>query len=145
MPQNPFNVKGYTSRRAFSGFRIPIPLQSASIRRYCEDRKYVFNHHVVENLTPESFLVLERVVAEANLYDGIAMCSIGMLPKDEAHRTSLLQRCIEANVSVHFIFEQYVVQTSSDIAELNDLMSMVQVLASSHSRASTIAVFLDQR
>jgi len=145
MPQNPFNVKGYTSRRAFSGFRIPIPLRSASIRRYCEDRKYVFNHHVVENLTPESFLVLERVVAEANLYDGIAMCSIGMLPKDEAHRTSLLQRCIEANVSVHFIFEQYVVQTSSDIAELNDLMSMVQVLASSHSRASTIAVFLDQR
>lgn len=145
MPQNPFNVKGYTSRRAFSGFRIPIPLQSASIRRYCEDRKYVFNHHVVENLTPESFLVLERVVAEANLYDGIAMCSIGMLPKDEAHRTSLLQRCIEANVSVHFIFEQYVVQTSSDIAELNDLMSMVQVLASSHSRASTIADFLDQR
>ena len=131
MPQDPFNVKGYTSRRAFSGFRIPIPLQSASIRRYCEDRKYVFNHHVVENLTPESFLVLERVVAEANLYDGIAMCSIGMLPKDEAHRTSLLQRCIEANVSVHFIFEQYVVQTSSDIAELNDLMSMVQVLASS--------------
>ena len=145
MPQDPFNVKGYTSRRAFSGFRIPIPLQSASIRRYCEDRKYVFNHHVVENLTPESFLVLERVVAEANLYDGIAMCSIGMLPKDEAHRTSLLQRCIEANVSVHFIFEQYVVQTSSDIAELNDLMSMVQVLASSQSRASTIADFLDQR
>lgn len=145
MPQDSFNVKGYTSRRAFSGFRIPIPLQSASIRRYCEDRKYVFNHHVVENLTPESFLVLERVVAEAHLYDGVAMCSIGMLPRNVEHRTSLLQRCVDAEVSVHFIFEQYVVQMAADIAELNDLMSMVQVLASSPSRASTIADFLDQR
>jgi len=92
MQENSFNIKGYTSRRAFSGFRIPIPLQSASIRRYCEDRKYVFNHHVVENLTPDSFLVLERVVTEAALYNGIAMCSIGMLPQNISHRNSLMQR-----------------------------------------------------
>lgn len=144
MPLNSFNVKGYTSRRAFSGFRIPIPLQSASIRRYCEDHKFVFNHHVVENLTPETFLVLERVVAEAHLYDGIAMCSIGMLPSEMAYRTSLLQRCIDAEVSVHFIFEQYVVRTTKDLAELNDLLSLVQVLASSPSRASIIADVLSR-
>jgi len=144
MGPEPFNVKGYTSRRAFSGFRIPIPLQSASIRRYCEDRKFVFNHHVVENLTPDSFLVLERVVKEAHLYNGIAMCSIGMLPRNMSHRTSLLQRCVESGVSVHFIFEQYVVQTVSDIAELNDLMSMVQVLTSSSDRAAMIADVLDK-
>ncbi|MEY4401668.1 MAG: hypothetical protein RL072_1533 [Actinomycetota bacterium] len=144
MGTDSFNVKGYTSRRAFSGFRIPIPLQSASIRRYCEDRKYVFNHHVVENLTPDSFLVLERVVKEAHLYDGIAMCSMGMLPKSVSHRTSLLQRCIDAEVSVHFIFEQYVVQTASDVAELNDLLSMVHVMASTSNRSAMIADMLDQ-
>jgi sporadic carbohydrate cluster protein (TIGR04323 family) len=144
MQTRSFNVKGYTSRRAFSGFRIPIPLQSASIRRYCEDRKYVFNHHVVENLTPDSYLVLERVVKEAHLYDGIAMCSMGMLPKSVSHRTSLLQRCIDAEVSVHFIFEQYVVQTSSDISELNDLLSLINVMASNSNRTEMIADVLDQ-
>lgn len=144
MRPEPFNVKGYTSRRAFSGFRIPIPLQSASIRRYCEDRKFVFNHHVVENLTPDSYLVLERVVKEAHLYDGIAMCSMGMLPKSLSHRTSLLQRCIDAEVSVHFIFEQYVVQTTSDISELDDLLSLINVMASDSNRAEVIADMLDQ-
>jgi sporadic carbohydrate cluster protein (TIGR04323 family) len=139
MQENSFNIKGYTSRRAFSGFRIPIPLQSASIRRYCEDRKYVFNHHVVENLTPDSFLVLERVVTEAALYNGIALCSIGMLPRNTSHRNSLLQRCVDVNVSVHFVFEQYIVRTSSDIAELNELLSMVNILAVSSARTSAIS------
>jgi len=138
MQTRSFNVKGYTSRRAFSGFRIPIPLQSASIRRYCEDRKYVFNHHVVENLTPDSYFVLERVVKEAHLYDGIAMCSMGMLPKNVRHRTSLLRRCLEAEVSVHFIFEQYVVQTESDVDEVNDLVSLVQLLDSSASQVARL-------
>ena len=45
---------------------------------------------------------------------------------------------------MHFIFEQYVVQTVSDIAELNDLMSMVQVLTSSSDRAAMIADVLDK-
>lgn len=142
MSDGSLNVKGYTSRRAFSGFRIPIPMQSASIRRYCEDRGFIFNHHVVENLTPESFLVLERVVTEARLYDGIAMCSIGMLPKDVEHRTSILRRCIDAGLSVHFIFEQYVLRTISDIDELADLISMVQRLTSSSAQTSTIADLL---
>lgn len=133
------NVKGYTSRRSFSGFRIPIPLQSASIRRYCEDRGFRFNHHVVENLTPESFLVLERVVAEADLYDGIAMCSIGMLPNKQEYRDSLLRRCVAADVSVHFIFEQYVVRTQSDIDELDDLISMTRLLALSSHRTTVIS------
>jgi sporadic carbohydrate cluster protein (TIGR04323 family) len=143
MGTDSLNVKGYTSRRAFSGFRIPIPLQSASIRRYCEDRKYIFNHHVVENLTPDSFLVLERVVKEAHLYDGIAMCSIGMLPKNVSHRSLLLQHCLDADVSVHFIFEQFVIRTASDVAELDDLMSMIQVVASTSSRTTMISNLLD--
>jgi hypothetical protein len=67
-----------------------------------------------------------------------------MLPRNISHRTSLLQRCVESGVSVHFIFEQYVVQTVSDIAELNDLMSMVQVLTSSSDRAAMIADVLDK-
>ena len=72
------------------------------------------------------------------------MCSMGMLPKSVSHRTSLLQRCIDAEVSVHFIFEQYVVQTSSDISELNDLLSLINVMASNSNRTEMIADMLDQ-
>lgn len=118
------NVKGYTTPRPFSGFQIPIPLQSLSIRRYCEDRGLVFNHHVVENISPKTYFVLERVVKEAHLYQAIAMCSIGLLPNDETYRSTMLNQCVTAGVSVHFIFEQLVVSSEADIASLNDLLSL---------------------
>ena len=121
------NVKGYTTPRPFSGFQIPIPLQSLSIRRYCEDRKLVFNHHVVENISPKTYFVLERVTKEAHLYQAIAMCSIGLLPGDDTHRSTMLKRCLGCGVSVHFVFEQLVVSSETDIATLNDLLSLTSM------------------
>lgn len=118
------NVKGYTTPRSFSGFQIPIPLQSLAIRRYCEDRGLVFNHHVVENISPKTYFVLERVVKEANLYQAIAMCSIGLLPQDDKYRSIMLNQCLAVGVSVHFVFEQLVVSSATDVAGLNDLLSL---------------------
>jgi len=124
------NVKGYTTPRPFSGFQIPIPLQSLSIRRYCEDRGLVFNHHVVENISPKTYFVLERIVREAHLYQAIAMCSIGLLPNDETYRSTMLRQCVTAGVSVHFIFEQLVVSSEDDIGQLNDLSSLCNLIPS---------------
>lgn len=123
----PANLKGYASPRSFSGFQIPIPLQSLTIRRYCEDRGLKFNHHVVENITPSSYLVLERVVADAHQYQAVGMCSIGMLPSDPQYRTRLLSKCIDMGTSLHFVFEQIIVSETSDIAALNDLLSLTSV------------------
>jgi len=121
------NVKGYTTPRPFSGFQIPIPLQSLSIRRYCEDRGLTFNHHVVENISPKTYFVLERVIQDANLYQAIAMCSIGLLPGDTRYRSNMLKQCLAAGVSVHFVFEQLVVSSETDIASLNDLLSLTSM------------------
>jgi len=123
----PANLKGYASPRSFSGFQIPIPLQSLTIRRYCEDRQLKFNHHVVENITPSSYLVLERVVEDAHQYQAVGMCSIGMLPSDSRYRTRLLSRCIEMGASIHFVFEQIIVSETSDIDALNDLLSLTSL------------------
>jgi sporadic carbohydrate cluster protein (TIGR04323 family) len=128
------NVKGYTTPRTFSGFQIPIPLQSMAIRRYCEDRGLVFNHHVVENITPDTYLVLERIIREAHLYQAIAMCSVGMLPTDSQHRTALLSLCLDQDTSVHFLFEQTVVTSQSDIHAVNELISLTNLVSGSPSR-----------
>ena len=117
-----FKVKGYTSPRSFSGFQIPVPLQSLAIRRYCEDRNYVFNHHVSENISQGTFLVLERIVAEAHHYQAVAMCSIGQLPLDATHRSMIVTRSIDAGISLHFVFEQLVVSCIKDIEALNSLL-----------------------
>jgi sporadic carbohydrate cluster protein (TIGR04323 family) len=132
------NVKGYASPRQFSGFQIPIPLQSMTIRRYCEDRGFRFNHHVVENITPNTFLVLERVVEEIHQYQAVGMCSIGLLPPDTEYRTRLVRACIDAGVSVHFVFEQLVLSRKSDIETLNELMTLTSLSKIGSDRAQII-------
>lgn len=116
------NLKAYTSPRRFSGFQIPISLQSMAIRRYCEERGFRFNLHANENITHNSHLVLERLISDSTSYEGIAMCSAGMLPTDRVHRVELVQRALESGLSLHFVFEQMVVSNPSQIAALDELV-----------------------
>lgn len=132
------NAKGYATPREFSGFQVPVPLQSAAIRRYCDERRLVFNHHVVENITPGTFLVLERIATEAHLFQALAMCSIGMLPESQSHRMKLLESCLTSGMTVHFIFEQLVVTTSEEILEINELLSLTKLLKNDRGRVSKI-------
>jgi len=142
MSQGQINVKGYTTPREFSGFQIPIPLQSASIRRYCDEHGLVFNHHVAENITPDTFLVLERIVSEAHLFQAIAMCSISMLPRDTGHRTELLECCVKKGLTTHFLFESLIVTTCEDIETINHLLSLTTLLKNDRGRMSYIEDFL---
>lgn len=132
------NVKGYATPRAFSGFQIPIPLQSMAIRRYCEDRSLRFNHHVVENITPNSFLVLNRIVSEGHLYSAIAMCSVGQLPSDAANRKAILQRAFRSGIHLHFVFEQLIGSTEADIDEINELIHLCNLSSSSRSKTQRL-------
>ena len=124
------NVKGYTTPQPFAGFQIPIALQSLAIRRYCEDRGMIFNHHASENIGSTSFLVLQKLVDEALSYRAIAMCSVGMLPKNRSRRTELLRRAVTRSVSLHFVFEQVIVVSHDDVSQLNDLSSLCNLIPS---------------
>lgn len=137
------NVKGYASPRPFSGFQVPIPMQSMFIRRYCEERGFTFNHHVVENITPDSYLVLERLVTEATQYQALAMCSIGMLPIRSQSRDTMLQRCISDGLSIHFIFEQLIVSTRDDIGRLNELIRLTRLLDDPRSQIQGLIDLMD--
>lgn len=128
------NAKGYTTPRAFSGFQVPVSVQSLVLRRYCENRGLIFNHHVSENITPNSYLVLERLVVEAHLYDIISMCSIGMLPNNRNKRTQLIRRVLLEGVSLHFVFEQVILTSCDDIEKLNVLTSLCNLIPDHESQ-----------
>jgi sporadic carbohydrate cluster protein (TIGR04323 family) len=132
-------TKAYTSSRAFGGFQIPIPLQSAAIRRYCEERSLTFHLHVVENLIPGNYLVLESVVTSADQFDGIAMCSVDMLPSNASHRRDIVRRCLAAGCRLHFLFEQRVVATAADADELEMLIGLVTVARTDVARRAELS------
>ena len=123
-------TKAYTTPRSFGGFQIPITMQSTNLRNYCEKNGLIFHLHVVENQIPNTYLVLESLVVKADIYDGIVMCSVSMLPSDQAIRKSIVTRILEQGCKLHFAFEQIVVSSLEELAELEELVSLVALSTS---------------
>ena len=123
-------TKAYTTPRSFGGFQIPITMQSTNLRNYCEKNGLIFHLHVVENQIPNTYLVLESLVEKADIYDGIVMCSVSMLPSDQAIRKSIVTRILEQGCKLHFTFEQVVVSSLEDLTELEELVSLVALSTS---------------
>ena len=120
-------TKAYTTPRSFGGFQIPITLQSTTLRNYCERNNLIFHLHVVENQIPNTYLVLEALIEKASQYEGIAMCSVSMLPIDSEYRSSIVKRFLEQGCSLHFTFEQLVVSSVDQIAEFEELVSLIDL------------------
>jgi sporadic carbohydrate cluster protein (TIGR04323 family) len=123
-------TKAYTTPRSFGGFQIPITMQSTNLRNYCEKNGLIFYLHVVENQIPDTHLVLESLVEKAASYDGIVMCSVSMLPTDPRIRKSVVTRILEQGCKLHFTFEQIVVSSLDELAELEELISLVALSTS---------------
>ncbi len=131
-------TKAYTTPRSFGGFQIPITMQSTNLRNYCEKNDLVFHLHVVENQIPNTYLVLESLVEKADNYDGIVMCSVSMLPNDPRIRNSVVTRILEQGCKLHFTFEQIVVSSLDELAELEELISLVALSTSHQSLTNSL-------
>ena len=102
-------------------------MQSTSLRNYCEKNGLTFHLHVVENQIPNTYLVLESLVEKADDYDGIVMCSVSMLPNDPTVRRSVVTRVLEQGCKLHFIFEQLTVSSLEQLADLEELVSLIEL------------------
>jgi sporadic carbohydrate cluster protein (TIGR04323 family) len=131
-------TKAYTTPRSFGGFQIPITMQSTNLRNYCEKNSLIFHLHVVENQIPNTYLVLESLVEKADNYDGIVMCSVSMLPNDPRIRNSVVTRILEQGCKLHFTFEQIVVSSLEELAELEELVSLVALSTSHQSLTNSL-------
>ena len=131
-------TKAYTTPRSFGGFQIPITMQSTNLRNYCEKNGLIFHLHVVENQIPNTYLVLESLVEKAVNYDGIVMCSVSMLPKDPLIRKSVVTRILEQGCKLHFTFEQIVVSSLEELAELEELVSLVALSTCQQSLTNSL-------
>ena len=131
-------TKAYTTPRSFGGFQIPITMQSTNLRTYCEKNGLVFHLHVVENQIPNTYLVLESLVEKADNYDGIVMCSVSMLPNDPQIRKSIVTRILKQGCKLHFTFEQIVVSSFKELAELEELISLVALSTCQQSLTNSL-------
>lgn len=74
--------------------------------------------------------MLESLIEKADIYDGIVMCSVSMLPNDPQVRKTVVVRTLEQGCKLHFTFEQIVISSLEDLTELEELISLVALSTS---------------
>ena len=55
------------------------------------------------------------------------MCSVSMLPGDPKVRQMITRRVLEQGCLLHFTFEQLVVSSLDQLAELEELVALIQL------------------
>ena len=126
---NRAGFRGYVTSRSFGGYYLPVPVQSLVLRDYCQRKGKVYGLPVNENIFPSSYLVLEGLIQNLEGFEGIVMCSFHMLPQRTERRREIYERVLSQGCSIHFVFEDIVVDGPRDVDRLEELIRLAQVAA----------------
>ena len=55
----------------FGGLLMPVPVQALVMRDYCQRNGLTYKLHINENIFPNSYIILEGLPEELNIYEGI--------------------------------------------------------------------------
>ena len=128
MSDNRTGYRGYVTCRPFGGLQIPVPIQALVMRDYCARNGYMYKLHVNENQFPNSYVVLNGVINEMNMYEGLLATSMYMLPKRAERRREIYKRILDQEASLHFVLEDVVIRSPEDIEPVEEILSIYHVL-----------------
>ena len=120
--------RGYVTSRSFGGLTVPVPIQSLTLRDYCNRKGYIYKLHLNENIVPHSYMVLDGIAVDTSSFEGILMCSMYMLPINSARRTNVLHKILHQETPIHFVFEDIVINSINDINLIEDSLNAAALL-----------------
>ena len=120
--------RGYITSRPFFGERVPQGIQNIVIRDYCKKRGLFYCLSATEVAMSQSYLMLNQLVDEVDLLDGIVAYSLFQLPSDDQLRSEILSKIVSAHRSIHFAVETMSVQSQVDIAGVDQIFQVKKTL-----------------
>ena len=123
-------LKGYIFSRSFMGERVPQSVQNLVLRNYCESNNFIYQLSTVEYCMKDSFLHLNNLLKNLNLYSGLISYSLFQLPEKPNKRYYLLKNLISKKKVFHFAVENRSVSSLKDIDSINDIWAVKQTLQS---------------
>ena len=108
-------LRGYIFARPFMGERAPQHVQNIILRDYCTKRGHELLLAATEYAMPESFMILESVLADLTSIDGVVFYSLYQLPPQPAQRESVYSRALGAGKSLHFAVEGMSISRREDV------------------------------
>jgi len=121
-------LRGYVSHHEFGGMKIPVNIQNLVLRDYCARNNRMFKLSMNEYFFAGCYIQLEGVLKQLPNVEGVVMCSIFMLPKNDARRSEILNAFVEQGAELHCIFESLVIKTKSDLERAEELFLMREAI-----------------
>lgn len=126
--ENRAGFRGYVSSREFGGLRVPVPLQSLTLRDYCARKNYLYKLHVNENIFPHSYLVLDGLFQNLDGLEGLLIFSLFMMPERAERRARLYELAFRQQAEIHFVLEGVIVREPADVAAVEEILLIYQTL-----------------
>ena len=120
--------RGYVAARPFFGERAPQHVQNLVIRDYAAKRGLHYLLSVVEYAMPGCDMMLEQALLELDRIEGLIAYSLFMMPERRERRLAVYRRVLEADGSLHFAVEGLRLEAEGDIARLEDIYQVRQLL-----------------
>ena len=101
--------------------QIPLPMQRATIEKYCEKYNIHYSSYEFENEHCDWQPGLEHHIKQKP--DGIVLTSMYAMTDDEQRRNELFNLAIENNVELHFANELCFLKNKQDLRQIHDYLN----------------------
>ena len=121
-------ARGYIFSRSFMGERVPQHVQNIVIRDYCEKNNLSYLLSSTEYVLENCHLMLEQVLDELKLVDGVVAYSLFQLPEDKDSRQGVYKKILDLKKEIHFSVESLKITTQEDIEKIESIWLVRQSL-----------------
>ena len=110
------------------GERVPQHVQNIVIRDYCEKNNLSYLLSSTEYVLENCHLMLEQVLDELKLVDGVVAYSLFQLPEDKDSRQGIYKKILDLKKEIHFSVESLKITTQEDIEKIESIWLVRQSL-----------------
>ena len=121
-------VRGYIFSRRIGELFIPQQVQNLVIRDFCKNNNFLYMLSSVEYKMKDSFLMLQGILKELSLIDGIVMYSAFQFPSDEKKRKEIFEIILKKSKFICFALENIKISKSSEVSKFESIYKINQLL-----------------
>ena len=121
-------LRGYIFSRPFMGERAPQHVQNIILLDYCTKREHELLFAAAEYAMPDSYMILESVLADLENIDGILFYSLFQLPTQPEKRKSIYSQVLKAGKSLHFAVEGMSISSVNDAQKAEECFSIREAI-----------------
>ena len=96
-------------------------MQNLVIRTYCTQNNLQYLLSATEVVMPESYLMLEKLLAELSFIDGLVCYSLFQLPETDEQRHKVFKKILDADKLIHFAVESLHARNPDDVSRIEDI------------------------